>query len=282
VPRGRGPAQRLFHDRDTGLDAGSRIGNGGRPGLTDRIAIRLRANRLERRAGPIPRLDESAASITVDGPAPVRVLLFGTGAPAMGSGMTAQEDALGWCMAQEIAAAACRGVLLDSLVAEDWQPPDPIRALQDQDLSRYDVMVVISTYRRSLVDVPIDRWLGSVTEVRDLIIRSAGHDAIVEVLSLPWSRAAADAPSEWGGPLGRHIRTLDTLSVASLDSTPAVLRLTLSAPAAATEWIGSAFSGATYRRWGADVAAQLAPHLRLPPTGDASARDTPRPRRSRL
>ena len=141
--------------------------------------------------------------------------------------------------------------------------------------------MVISTYRRSLVDVPIDRWLGYVTEVRDLIIRSAGEHAIVEVLSLPWSRAAADAPSEWGGPLGRHIRTLDTLSVASLDSTPSVLRLTLSEPAAPAEWVGSAFSGATYRRWGADVAAQLAPHLRLPATDDASPQPLPRSRRTR-
>lgn len=242
-------------------DPEAQSGGGDRGGLTDRIAMRLRAGRLERRAGAVPRPDEPAASITVDGPSPVRVLLFGTGAPAIGSGVTAQEDALGSCIAREIAATTGRGVLLDSLVAEDWRPPDPIRALEQQDLPRYDVIVVISTYRRNLVDTPIDRWLSYVVEVRDHLIRLASSDAIVEVVSLPWQLAATDAPAEWGGPLGRHIRTLDKLSFASLDSTPAVLRLTLSAPAAASEWVGSAFSSATYRTWGRDVAAQLAPHL---------------------
>jgi hypothetical protein len=231
---------------------------GADPTLVERILMRLRATRLERQAGAVPYPADVAAPISVAGPARLRVLLFGTGAPAVGRGVGTQDEALGSRIADELAAATGRGVQLDPLIAEDWHAPDPFLALQRQELGRYDAIVVISTYRRELLEVPIDRWLGYVIEVREFLARESAENAVIQVLNLPWQRAADDAPAAWGGPLGRHIRTLDTLAMTSLDSTPDVLRLTLSAPEAPSEWVGTAFSAATYRRWGSEVAAQLA------------------------
>ena len=227
-----------------------------------RIATRVRSDRLEHRVGPAQQALDATDAITIAGPSPLRVLLFGTGDSAAGHEVARPEQTLAHHIAEQLAAASGRGVVLDALIAESWQAPDPIRALREQRLDRYDAVLVISTYRDSLLDVSIDRWLAQVVEVRDLIVGTVRDGAVVQVLNLPWQQAAADAPTDWGGPLGRHIRTLDRLASASVTATPGVLHLTLSAPTAPTEWTGPEFSADTYRRWGAEVSHQFGAHLR--------------------
>ena len=233
----------------------------GRERWFSRITTRSRSDR-EHRGAHAEGATEATATIAIAGPSPLRVLLFGTGDSVTGRRAAQREQTLAHHISEQLATASGRGVLLDALIAESWRAPDPIRALEEQRLDRYDAVLVISTYRRALLEVPIDRWLAQVVEVRDFIVREVRDDAVVQVLNLPWQQAATDAPTSWGGPLGRHIRTLDRLASASLSTTPDVLRLTLSAPVTPTEWAGPEFSADTYRRWGTEVSTQFEAHLR--------------------
>jgi hypothetical protein len=84
---------------------------------------------------------------------------------------------------------------------------------------------------------------------------------VIQILALPWADAARRMPERWGGPLGGKIEELAGAAADSVADSPAIDLLELSAPDDTAEWGGPAFSAATYRRWGTEVAARLVPRL---------------------
>jgi hypothetical protein len=222
---------------------------------------RAAARRVDAIAMTVPRPADRHEPVTVgaEGPA-VRLLLFGSG-PASGWGVRDSAEGLTGSIARATAERLGRRVTVTPVIDDYWQESDPVRALQEARLVEYDAVLAVSAYRWSLVDLPLSAWRRYVDGLRDLLLAESGPDGVIQILALPWADAARRMPERWGGPLGGKIEELAGAAADSVADSPAIDLLELSAPDDTAEWGGPAFSAATYRRWGTEVAARLVPRL---------------------
>ena len=222
---------------------------------------RAAARRVDAIAMTVPRPADRHEPVTAGtaGP-PVRLLLFGSG-PASGWGVRDSAEGLTGALARATAERLGRQVTVVPVIDDYWQESDPRSALRAARLAEYDAVLAVSAYRWSMVDVPLAAWRAYVDGLRDLLLDESGPDGVIQILALPWADAARRVPERWGGPLGAKIEELAGAAADSVAGSDAIDLLELGPPEAAAEWIGPAFSAATYRRWGIETAARLVPRL---------------------
>jgi hypothetical protein len=196
------------------------------------------------------------------------VLLFGSG-PAAGWGVQQHGEGLGGSIAAALARRTGRATTVEFLMEEQWVDRAPAAAMRAQHLLDYDAVVAIGTYRAAWLE--IEDWRRHVDELRDTLLVEAGYGGVIQVLALPWADAVERAPQRWGGALGTSVMALAAVAADSMGEFRQIGYLTLGPPADAAEWIGPAFSRATYAAWGEETAAALEPRLAASPAPPGTA-----------
>lgn len=192
----------------------------------------------------------------------LRVVLLGNGpaeSPGAGSGSAAFPSHL----AQALTARTGRRVEVKTLLGAAYHLPTLSQQLQEEQLHWHDALIVTAAYRPQLAEIPLARWAAYTEALRRTLVKSAGPDVVIRVLSLPWREAARDAPLQWGGLFGNRVRVVAEIAEATLTPDQQALPLRLQGPVMTKEWIGPAFSGQTYLRWADQVAAELGTAWRL-------------------
>jgi hypothetical protein len=253
------------------------------PGRWERVRVRLAIAgatgsfyRVARRAGvvtsasrqdqlqaarPLPETSRAVVAGSGSGSS-LRVVLLGNG-PAESPGVARGADGFPSYLAQAIAARTRRRVEVKTLLGGAWDLADLERQLQDEQLHWHDALVVTAAYRPQLAEVPLRQWSAYAEALRATLVRAAGPEPVIRVLSLPWQDAARDVPLHWGGLFGNRVRVVAELAEAVLTPDQQALPLRLQGPVMSKEWIGPAFSGQTYLRWASQVAAELCVAWRL-------------------
>jgi hypothetical protein len=194
--------------------------------------------------------------------APLRVVLLGNG-PAESPGVASGAAGFPSHLAQAIAARTRRRVEVKTLLGSAFDLQVLEQQLQEEHLGRRDALVVTAAYRPQLAEIPLHHWAGYTKSLRATLVRGAGPDVVIRVLSLPWQDAARDAPLQWGGLFGNRVRAVAEIAESVLTPDQPALPLRLQKPVMQKEWIGPAFSGQTYLRWADQVAAELCTAWRL-------------------
>lgn len=187
---------------------------------------------------------------------PLRVVLLGNG-PAESPGVVSGAAGFPSSLARAIAVRTRRRVEVKTLLGGAWDLPVLERQLQDEQLHWQHALVVTAAYRPQLAEIPLHHWAAYTESLRATLIRAAGPEAVIRVLSLPWEEAARDVPLHWGGLFGNRVRAVAEIAESVLTPDQQALPLRLQGPVMKREWIGPAFSGQTYLRWADQVADEL-------------------------
>jgi hypothetical protein len=122
--------------------------------------------------------------IRLDGAAPDRVLLFGSG-PAMGYGVTSNELALPGQLARELAVQTARGVELDAVVSPEITIQDSVRRLAHENLWRYDSLVLTIGINNALLLTSVRTWRAGLRAVLTHVSQHAPKHTSVFVVEIP-------------------------------------------------------------------------------------------------
>jgi putative intracellular protease/amidase len=214
---------------------------------------------------------ESTAPVTVAGPDPLRVLVFGTDA-ASGWGVLRQDLALPGHLARALRAETGRGVhvaLVDCGVAA---VTDLVAAADALPVAAYDAAVVIGGITDAVHLEDATRWREALDAVLRTVRARSGAHVFLTGIPRPSTLPAFRLPE--GGAADRAADALDRASAdlcGSLPGTTFVPSLSQPAPVTRDERLVSSDS---YAALAAHLAAAMTPHLGSTPP-DAAAPTTP-------
>jgi hypothetical protein len=137
----------------------------------------------EKKLRELPQPTDSP-HIHLDGVAPDRVLLFGSG-PAMGYGVTTNELALPGQLARELAAQTARGVELEAVVSPEITIQDSVRRLSSENLWRYDALVFTIGINNALLLTSVGAWRAGLRAVLTHVNQHAPKHTGVFVVEIP-------------------------------------------------------------------------------------------------
>jgi lysophospholipase L1-like esterase len=201
----------------------------------------------------------------VPGDNPDRILLFGSG-PAMGYGVLTNELALPGHLARQMAARTERGVDLDVVASPEVTIRNSVQRLSEQNLWRYDAIVLTIGINDALVLTPTRVWRDGVAAVLDHVVEHAPQRTSLFVVAIPPIRRFDSLARLSGRLTARAVDALNRETQRVAQHYPRVTYI----PFAATEDADDlrTRSTDTYRQWASVMVGPIATHLMVEPRDD--------------
>jgi lysophospholipase L1-like esterase len=196
---------------------------------------------------------------------PDRVLLFGSG-PAMGYGVLTNELALPGHLARQMAARTERGVDLDVVASPQVTIRDSVQRLSEQNLWRYDAIVLTIGINDALVLTPTRVWRAGLAAVLDHVVEHAPRRTSLFVVAIPPIRRFDTLARLSGRLTARAVEALNRETQRVVQSYPTVTYIPFSATEDADDL--RTRSTDTYRQWASVIVGPLTTHLIADPRDD--------------
>lgn len=207
------------------------------------------------------------------GPNPDRVLVFGSGAAA-GFGVVSHQLALPGRLADELSQITGRGTDVDVKIFKKRSIVTVIKAITDQELRKYDAIVVTLGTRDAFALTNPRRWSASVSMLLQTISEASPVSTPIVLTGIHPIHSAARPISPLSGLVDLHARKLNLIAEQICVRSDRASFVPLIAPKH-TQEDRHRTSGA-YAQWARLIAMHMAPRVPVAgwsdPTGEHTAR----------